>query len=297
MSQDRQPQILAHVRRDDGLAFQLRRDPAGTLDVPALDMTLLSIHIGPAARISCRRANKSFTGTAVHGDMDIIPCHTPARWVMHDENDMALLLAIPQATLFRVAEECGLNPTRGELLNRFAFRDPELENLCWAIKRELEAGSPSGRFYLDGLALATASRLISHHSTAAKRFKPRNEGLQGHRLKQVLAFIEEQLADDLSLDDLAAVAGVSASHMKTLFRRSMGVPVHQYIIERRIERAKSLMAQDHLSMAQIAATAGFAHQSHMARHMRRVTGMAPKAMRRMLAEMPAHISGTTSLSF
>jgi AraC family transcriptional regulator len=62
------------------------------------------------------------------------------------------------------------------------------------------------------------------------------------------------------------------------------MPVHQYVIQRRVERAKTLLMQDGASMAEIAQAAGFAHQSHMARHMRRVLGVAPKRMRRMLAE-------------
>jgi AraC family transcriptional regulator len=65
------------------------------------------------------------------------------------------------------------------------------------------------------------------------------------------------------------------------------VPVHQYVVQRRVERAKTLMLQDELSMAEIAQTVGFAHQSHMARHMRRVLGVPPRAMKRMLAESRA----------
>jgi len=63
--------------------------------------------------------------------------------------------------------------------------------------------------------------------------------------------------------------------------------MHQYVIQRRVERAKTLMREDSLSMAEIAQAVGFAHQSHMARHMRRVLGMAPLAMKRMLGEAAA----------
>jgi AraC family transcriptional regulator len=62
------------------------------------------------------------------------------------------------------------------------------------------------------------------------------------------------------------------------------MPVHQYVIQRRVERAKTLLMQKGLSMAEIALAAGFAHQSHMARHMRRVLGLPPQAMKRLLAE-------------
>jgi AraC family transcriptional regulator len=171
-----------------------------------------------------------------------------------------------------------------EIRDRFQIRDPELETLSWAMRRELELGSPSGRLYLEGLTLAVASRLVAQHSSITKRGADRHEGLNGRRLKRVLSFIEDQLAEDLSLEKIAAVAGVSASHLQTLFQVSMGTPVHQYVIRRRLERAKTLLMRDGMSMAEVALAAGFAHQSHMARHMRRVLGLPPQAMKRLLAE-------------
>jgi len=281
------PEILAHARTAQGVAFQLRRDPMGVLDVPGLENVLISIHVGAPAKLACRRDGRRHIGTAVHGDIDIIPAHTPSRWEMHDAHDMALLLSLPQSLLRTVADESGLDASRIEIRNRFQVRDTELEALGWAMKREMESGCPSGRFYLDGLALAMASRLVARHSSTAKPPAERNEGLGGHRLKQVLSFVEDQLAEDLSLEQIAAVAGVSASHMKTLFRLSMGMPVHQYVIQRRVERAKTLLMHDGLSMADIALAAGFAHQSHMARHMRRLLGVPPRAMKRLLAETSA----------
>jgi AraC family transcriptional regulator len=288
MPEERQPEILAQVQTADGVAFQLRRDFLGVLEVPELENVLVSVHVGIPARLSCRRGGQRFTGTSVHGDIDVIPARTAARWEMLDDNDTALLLSLPQALLDAVAEESGMDAARLEIRNRFQIRDAELEMLSWAMKREMETGCPSGRIYMNGLTLAMASRLVAWHSSAAKAAKQFSEGLSGLRLKQVLAFIEEQLAEDLSLEQIAAVAGVSASHVKTLFRKSMGIPVHQYVIQRRVERAKALLTKGSLSMAEIAAATGFAHQSHMARHMRRVLGMPPLAMKRLLAESTAN---------
>jgi len=210
---------------------------------------------------------------------------------MQDENDAALLVSLPPSALRAVAEDAGLSGERVEVRNKFQIRDAELEALCWAAKREMELRYPSGRLYLDGLALAFASRVVTQHSSVgelANTRTPHRAGeLRGRRLKQVLAFIEEQLSEDLSLERIAASAGISASHVKTLFRNAMGMPVHQYVIQRRVERAKTLLMQDRLTITEIALAAGFAHQSHMARHMRRVLGMPPRAMKRLLAESPA----------
>jgi AraC family transcriptional regulator len=77
------------------------------------------------------------------------------------------------------------------------------------------------------------------------------------------------------LVQLTAVAGVSPSYLKSLFRRSLGMPVHQYVIQRRVDRARALLSRGKLPPSQVAFEAGFAHQSHMARSMKRVLGVTP----------------------
>ena len=285
MSQENElPKVREYIKTAEGFALQLHWEPIGVVELPEMDEVLIYTHVGAAAKLSCRRNGRRYSGTFAHGDIDITPARVPVRWEIHDRNDNGLILSLPQALLNAVAAQSGLDPARVEIQDRFQTRDPELEALSWAMQRELELGSPSGRLYMDGLTLAAASRLVARHSSIAKRGAERREGLDGRRLKQVLSFIEDQLAEDLSMEKIAAVAGISASHLKTLFRVSMGIPVHQYVIKRRVERAKTLLTQDGLSMAEIAMAVGFAHQSHMARHMRRVLGLTPQAMKCLLAE-------------
>jgi AraC family transcriptional regulator len=281
------PRIFPYGETADGLALQLRSDPAGVLEVPELQSVLVAIHVGAAAKVSCRRGGESHTGSAVHGDIDIIPALTPSRWELHDQNDTALILSLPPSLLDTVVEEHGFDSRRVEIRNRFQIRDAQLENICWALKAEMESGYPSGRLYTDSLAISVASRLVSTHSSIAQPRAAQSGGLGGRRLKQTLAYIEDHLAEDLSLSRIAAITGVSASHFKTLFRESAGVPVHQYVIQRRIERAKDLLMQDKLSIAEIAFATGFSHQSHLARHMRRAVGLSPRAMKRLFADMPS----------
>src|SRR5258707_3329419 len=238
------PQIFAFGETADGLALQLRSDPAGILDVPELQRVLVAIHVGAAAKVSCRRGGESHSGSAVHGDIDIIPALTPSRWEIHDQNDTALILALPPSLLDTVAEQQGFDSRRVEIRNRFQIRDAQLENICWALKAEMESNYSSGRLYTDSLAVSVASRLVSTHSSIAQRKIAQNGGLGGRRLKQTLAYIEDNLSEGLSLSRIAAITGISASHFKTLFRESAAVPVHQYVIQRRIVRATDLLMHD-----------------------------------------------------
>ena len=282
------PKILYQARTSDNVGLQLRWDPPGVMDFPAIEQTLVCVHTGAPAKLACCRNGRRYAGTSVHGDIDIIPAQTPMRWQMFDQNDNTLVLSLPQSLLNSIAADLDVDGRQIEIRNRFQIRDTDLAVLGWSMKRELELGCPSGRPYLDGLTLAVASRVMARHSSGEigaariRRNQSRRDAtsLDGRRLKQVLSFIEEQLAEELSLAQVAAAAGLSVSRLKVLFRTSTGLPVHQFIIQRRVERAKDLLRKDHLSMADVAAAAGFSHQSHMARHMRRAMGLAPRELRR-----------------
>lgn len=281
------PHKLFHqAQASNGVSAKLRSYPKGALEYPGLEDVLVCIHVGAPTMVVCQRGGRRLSGTIVPGDIGIIPAQIPARWEINDHNDTTVLLSLPQSVLAATARDLDMDEARISIRDRFQARDPELETLGWSVKRELESGCPSGSMYLEGLTLAVASRLVARHSSVSDRFandsNGPNGGLDGRRLRRVLAFIEEQLAEDLSLTEIAGVAEISASHLKSVFRVSIGVPVHRYIIQRRVERAKALLMRDGMSMADIAAEAGFAHQSHMARHLRRASGLSPLALKRLL---------------
>jgi len=270
-----------HKIKENSLRLVMLSDAPGVVEVPGARSTRVSIHIGPSIQVSCRRAGYSHRGLAVHGDIEIIPADTPSIWEI-SEKDTFLAMSLSPELLDMVAEQLDFDPQRIEIRNRFQVRDEQLENIAWALKAEMESGYPCGRLYLDSLAVAAATRLLLCHSSVSREPRRLNGRLSERRLRQVLSYIEDNLSQDLSLRDIAGVAGLSVSHFKSIFRESVGLPVHQYLIRRRVERAKTLLAEDKLPISQIAFETGFAHQSHLARHMRRVLGVSPKALREML---------------
>lgn len=276
------PEILTYGKQTDDLFVKLHSDPPGISEIPGVRNIIVAIHVGRSVHVACRRGDQSHSGLAVHGDIDIIPANTPSVWEIKDEADTALCLCLSPQLVNGVAEELGLDARRVEIRNRFQVRDTQIENIGWAVKTEVEAGRPSGRLYLDSLSVSIAARLISAHSSVAREPNHKNGGLAGRRLKQVLLYIDDNLARDISLADVASVAGLSVSHLKVLFRQAFGIPVHQYLIRRRLERAKDLLSEGKLPISQIAFETGFAHQSHLARHMRRVFGVSPRTFKENL---------------
>src|SRR6202023_3314305 len=137
-------------------------------------------------------------GTAIHGDVDILPTHTESRWTL-SEADTALIVHIPHNLLTCAAEESGLDAANALLVNRFQARDPQIEQLAWALKAEMDSNYESRRLYLDGLGIAFASRLLHRHSSLAPmKTTTRPGGLPGGKLRHVLGFIEDNLANNLS---------------------------------------------------------------------------------------------------
>jgi AraC family transcriptional regulator len=265
--------------RDDDFRVMLRSDKAGVMEVPGLPNTYVAIHAGPSVHVACRRGGYRHAGRAVFGDIDIIPSGIPSVWEMKG-NDTALLLSLSPGLLRIAAEAMDVDAKRLEIRNRFQMRDEAIENLGWALKAEMEAGYPSGRLYLEGMAMSLAARLVRCHSSLALSERKHNGRMAGVRLRRVLAYVEDNLGQDLSLSDIAGVAELSVSHCKTLFRESMGLPMHQYVIRRRVERAKGLLREGAAPISQVALEAGFSHQSHLARHMRRLLGISPRELQK-----------------
>ncbi len=101
-------------------------------------------------------------------------------------------------------------------------------------------------------------------------------GLSPTQLKLVTNYINDRLEQELSLDELAAIAQLSTYHFCRSFKRSTGFTPHQYVIRQRVERAKLLLRERKIGIAQVAISCGFTHQSHLNRHFKRSTGMTPK---------------------
>lgn len=98
-------------------------------------------------------------------------------------------------------------------------------------------------------------------------------------LRSVIEYIEDHLAEDLSLSAIAAFVHLSPYHFARLFKESVGLPPHQYVIQSRIDRAKLLLSTTNWTLTTIAHTVGFANESHLALHFKRFTRLTPRHYR------------------
>ena len=108
-------------------------------------------------------------------------------------------------------------------------------------------------------------------------------GLPACRLRRVTAYIDENLHRELRLAELGAIAHMSPFHFARLFKRSTGVPPHQFVLQRRVEQARVRLVTQPLEVAEIARSVGFQAPSHFTTTFRRITGMTPTAYRNAAA--------------
>ena len=104
-------------------------------------------------------------------------------------------------------------------------------------------------------------------------------GLAPRALARVRDYIEAHLAENIELQALADLTGLSRFHFARMFKQSVGTPPHCYLMRRRLERAQRLLAESNLSINQIALESGFGEQSHFSRRFRLLFGMTPRAFR------------------
>jgi AraC family transcriptional regulator len=262
----------------ENLRLSLISDQPGMVEYPGSPRVVISLHVGPSVAVDCRRGGERHRGTTIHGDLEIIPPNLGGVWELK-ARDTALVIGLKLRVLRRIVEESGGDPSELRIFNRFQARDPQIEHIGWALKAEMENGYPSGRAYMDGLATSLAARIVRNHSSLARASRAIKAAMPGSKLKAILGYMEDNLGRDLGLDEIARVAGLSVSHFKIQFRKSLGLPPHQYLLRRRVERAAMQLRKGKVPIGQIALENGFCHQSHLALHTRRVLGLTPQELR------------------
>jgi AraC family transcriptional regulator len=234
----------------------------------------IDLHLGNPVQVTCRMDGRERRGVQTHGMFCVLPTGVTGRWMMA-QSARALVLLLSPSLLQQTADAMGLPWRAAEIVPSIHVRDPQIERIAWILQAEHEDGYPTGSLFTDSLASALAARLLGLQSGNGAPASKSRSALPARRLREVLEYIEAHLDQNLTLAELATVAGFSVSHFKPLFKQAVGVPVHRYVVERRVERARGLVLEGERSMAEIAAETGFTHQSHMARCMRRVLGLSP----------------------
>jgi AraC family transcriptional regulator len=170
---------------------------------------------------------------------------------------------------------------RFEVVARSNPRDPLVNSVGLALLGEMDSEAPGARLYAESLANVLAVHVLRNYTAAGAEPRRLTGGLSGRTLRRVLSYIAENHEHELTLEDLAGEAAMSTFHFAREFKRATGTTPHQHLIRFRVERAKSLLAESQLPLAEVGLRTGFSHQSHFTRLFRRLTGTTPQSYRMM----------------
>ena len=252
--------------------------PLDDFALPALPRHILVINLSLPATIQERLAERQ--GHLGTGNLVILPAGAPTNWHMEREGEVRHLHLYLAPTLIQeIATSADINPDTVEFTETLGIFDPQIETIALSLLSELRLGGLGGKLYVESLANILGIHLLRRHSSAKQPSPTRSIGLDRVTLKSVSTYIEEHLAEDLSLSELAAVAALSPYHFARLFKASTSYSPHQYVIQRRVERAKFFLSTTNCSLTAIEHADGFAHESHLALHFKRLTGLLPSSYR------------------
>jgi AraC-type DNA-binding domain-containing proteins len=188
---------------------------------------------------------------------------------------------LPVPTLEQLAYEKGFRRVGGLRTNAIGIQDPIMRGLALSILPVFQNPSMGTALYLDYIALAFHAHALHVYAGALERGSSLPVGLAPWQLRRACEFIEAHLDGDPSIADLARECHLSASHFARAFRQSTGMPPHQWLTKRRIEKAKQLLFEGSMNLAQIAFSCGFVDQSHLTRIFVRHEGRSPGKWRRL----------------
>ncbi|GAD58264.1 transcriptional regulator, AraC family [Brevundimonas abyssalis TAR-001] len=197
------------------------------------------------------------------------------RWEGHQR---IMAIAFDRGLVEQVGASFG-GKTDADIGTYIGARDAEVEAIAARLRRELVTGESAGRVLAESFAKALLVRLFRIYTHDRSGTLPVKGGLEAAKLARVLDYIDAHLSEKITLDRLAAVAGLSSHHFSGAFKAMTGLPPIKFVNRRRLERARDALATTDRTISDIAHGLGFPSHSHLSTYFKRDMGTPPSQFR------------------
>ena len=287
-------EVLETRRQGAGLQIHMveTEGPAGHVTPPPMQALIISMGLGDCFHYRCDLGFGAFSGLGLPSDFIVAPPDARPRCEIDDWHRLRFL-GIPADFARRCLARDSDDPLEFGVLHSRRNHDPYVAHTLDAIWQELRHDEDASRLFLETAVTSLLARL-ERLSMRATPLSDIRGGLTARQATNVLDYMCAHMDRNLSLKELAEVAGFSPWHFARAFRESQGLPPHRCLTRLRLEKARELLARSRLSITEIAAATGYSSQQ-LARHFRRNLGCSPSQYRRQTGQQedprPRHYAG------
>lgn len=241
----------------------------------------ISLYIDGGTGIVRQRGNDPFTGGGP-GTCCLMPAHLTSDWVVHGKVELFHVYISQKSWERMVIEAFDIEPSVVEVPEKTFFLDPLIETTIRQAMLPLNWDQPADKMTMSYAGQMLTGHMLRSYSTRRELDFQIRGGLAPKSRRRILDFVEANLDQPLTVEELANEAGLSSFHFARMFRKSVGEAPHHFVLRRRIERAKFLLQTDTKTLAEIALETGFSSQAHLTTRFRSFVGVTPARYRATL---------------
>lgn len=255
---------------------------AGEMSQPVLDHHYLVLHLGGPKRVRRSGGGACREVDVTSGQVTVVPRGSSFSWSTTGPIDFVHLYVDPKRYDRAVIEGFDRDPRSIELHDPIGLDAPLIERLILAMLEELGGEALPPKLYFEGLFDAVLLRLIRSATDACESASAARQAIAPYRLRRVQEYIAAHLAEDLDIQALADVAGLSRFHFSRAFQQTTGFSPYLFVTRARISHAKDALADPRRSVAAVALESGFNSPTQFGSTFKKLTGVSPREWRRRL---------------